>query len=286
MDHDTIFHPSPYVFVHGSAGAGAQWGAMAALLRPGEHCLYPDLVGYGSGARFERGSYRFQHEIAIVEKALQASACPSVLVGHSFGGVVALATAIARPELVTRLVLIEPVAFTFLDGATHGSSWQRVIAFCDHIGALVQRGRHGEAAETFFDFWELGGLWHALGDKRKKVIELAMPKVAAECALVHAPVFTAADIAHHLSTPTLVLRGSASPRLARDVCALVADASPCCTLADLPGADHMSPMLRPQEVLAAIREFCARVDYPSRAGMVAQDHAPALPRGEVTALVV
>lgn len=255
---------------------------MAALLLPGERCLCPDLVGYGSGPVFEQGSYRLQHDIAIVERALQASAGPNVLVGHSFGGVVALATALARPDLVSRLVLIEPVAFTLF----HGAARQRLLAFCDSIVVLVQLGRHGAAAETFFDFWELGGLWHALGDKRKKVIELAMPKVAAECALVHTPVFTATDIADHLSTPTLVLRGSASPRLAHDVCALVADASPCCTLADLPGADHMSPMLQPQAVLAAIRAFCAGVADSSRADMGAQDQASASPHGANSALVL
>lgn len=282
MTHQTISHPSPYVFVHGSAGGSAQWGPMAALLRPGERCLCPELVGYGSGPQFEPSSYSFQHEITIVEDALQASACPSVLVGYSFGGVVALATALARPELVTRLILIEPAAITLPDGASR----RRVVAFCDYIGDLVQLGRHGEAAEMIFDFWELGERWHALGDKRKNAIALAMPKVAAECALAHASLFTAADIARHLRTPTLVLRGSASPRLARDVCALVADASPCCTLADLPGADHMSPMLRPQEVLAAIRAYCASVDDPSHTGMVAQDHDPALATGEIASTVI
>ena len=39
MAHHTIYYPSTYVFVHGSAGGGAQWGPMAALLRPGECCL-------------------------------------------------------------------------------------------------------------------------------------------------------------------------------------------------------------------------------------------------------
>lgn len=270
MGTTASFYTSTYVFVHGSAGAGAQWRDMAALLAPSARCLCPDLVGYGSGPAFDRGSYRFEQEIAIVEQALETAGSASVLVGHSFGGVVALATAIARPELVAGLVLIEPVAFTLLDSTEHRASRQRLLAFCNRIDELVELGRilgnMRDAAEAFFGFWELTGVWHALGDKRKKMIELAMPKVAAECALVHAPPFTASDISRRLTVPTLVLRGSESPRLAREVCAAVAGASPCCTLAELPGANHMSPMLRPQEVLAAIRDFSAR----------AADHAPTL----------
>jgi pimeloyl-ACP methyl ester carboxylesterase len=184
MRNKADFHTSSYVFVHGSAGAGAQWRDIAALLAPSAPCVCPDLVGYGSGPAFDRGSYRFQQEIAIIEQALETAGSSSVLVGHSFGGVVALAAAIARPELAARLVLIEPVAFTLLDSAS--------------------------------------------------------------------------DITRRLSVPTLVLRGSASPRLEREVCAVVAGASPCCTLSELPAADHMSPLLRAQEVLAAIRDFSAR----------------------------
>lgn len=286
MAHPANVTASSYVFVHGSAGAGAQWGPLAALLRPGENCLCPDLVGYGSGPAFERGSYRFQDEVAVVEQALLTAACPRVLVGHSFGGVVALATALARPDLVTHLVLIEPVAFALLDGELHGASRQRLFAFCDGIGELVQLGRHADAAQAFFDFWELGELWDALGDKRRKGIELAMPKVAAECALVHAAAFTASDIARRLNTPTLVLRGSASPRLAREVSAVLADASPCCTLADLPGANHMSPFLRAQQVLAAIREFCGCEADSSRSSMLAPDPATASPGGAAAALAI
>jgi pimeloyl-ACP methyl ester carboxylesterase len=246
------------VFAHGSAGAGAQWRDIAALLPASARCLCPDLVGYGSGPAFDRGSYRFEQEIAIVEQALESAGASSILVGHSFGGVVALAAAIARPELVARLVLIEPVAFTLLDSTEHRASHQRLLAFCNRIDELVELGRMSDAAEAFFGFWELHGLWSALSDKRKKMIELVMPKLAAECALVHAPVFTASDITRRLGVPTLVLRGSESPRLEREVCAVVAGASPCCTLAELPGANHMSPVLRPQEVLAAIRDFSAR----------------------------
>jgi pimeloyl-ACP methyl ester carboxylesterase len=281
MANSADFHTSTYVFVHGSAGAGAQWRDMAALLAPSARCLCPDLVGYGSGPAFDRGSYRFEQEIAIVEQALETAGSSSILVGHSFGGVVALAAAMARPELVARLVLIEPVAFTLLDSTEHRASRQRLLAFCKRIDELVELGRTigkmRDAAEAFFRFWELSGLWHALSDKRKKMIELVMPKVAAECALIHAPAFTALDVTRRLSVPTLVLRGSASPPLEREVCAVVAGASPCCTLAELPGANHMSPLLRPQEVLTAIRDFSARAADHARPGCCAEGKAAASP---------
>jgi pimeloyl-ACP methyl ester carboxylesterase len=244
MRNNANFHTSNYVFVHGSAGAGAQWRDMAALLPPSARCLCPDLVGYGSGPAFDRGSYRFQQEIAIVEDALETAGSSSILIGHSFGGVVALAAAITRPELVARLVLIEPVAFTLLDSTEHHASHQRLLAFCNRIDELVELGRMSDAGE---------------------------------CALIHAPAFTASDITRRLTAPTLVLRGSESPRLAREVCAVVAGASPCCTLAELPRANQMSPLLRPQEVLASIRDFSARAADHVRLGCRPEDRAAGLP---------
>jgi hypothetical protein len=42
--------------------------------------------------------------------------------------------------------LFKPVEITLLDGASR----QGLVAFCDHIGAFVERGRHGEAAHACF----------------------------------------------------------------------------------------------------------------------------------------
>jgi lipase len=247
------------------------------LLAQRVRCLCPDLVGYGAGARFDRDNYSFRQEMQIVEYALESASRPSILVGHSFGGVVALAVAMARPELVARLVLIEPVAFTLLDSEEHRSSHVKLLRFCNKINELVGLGNLGEAAETFFSFWEISDIWHALDAKRQKAIELLMPKVAAECALIHAPEFTVSDITRRLAVPTLVIHGSQSPHLAREVCKVVVDASSYCTATELPGANHLSPLLQPKELAAVIENFSAQDGEPGRHTFDPAEKIPLLP---------
>lgn len=252
MNYDTT---QSFVLVHGSAGAAAQWKGLAALLPQGTYCACPNLVGYSAATSFDAGNYHFEQEMQIVEQALAAAGRPCTLVGHSFGGVVALATAMARPELVDQLVVIEPVAFSLLDNDAQRASHARLKAFCEDIVALVSLGAAEEAAQAFFDFWEISLMWNALDAKRRKAIELVMPKIAAECALIHAPSFHAADIGWHLCVPTLVIQGSASPPLIHEVCHALTDASNFCSMLELEGANHLSPLFRADDIWDAIRHF-------------------------------
>lgn len=77
------------------------------------HTLMPDFLGFGYSDRPDDFSYSVAdhaRSLAFLLDSLQASHC--TLVGHSFGGAVAITLATMRPDLVARLALAEPV----LDG--------------------------------------------------------------------------------------------------------------------------------------------------------------------------
>lgn len=103
--------PSPLVFVHGIRLNGACWVQQRRLLGD-HHITCPDLPGHGS----RRGRERFSLDAAVevVAAALDAAAAnsgasngavPAVLVGHSLGGYVAIATAERYPEKVRTLII-------------------------------------------------------------------------------------------------------------------------------------------------------------------------------------
>src|SRR5262249_58233939 len=79
------------VLLHATASSGAQWRALAEILRPCAHVLAPDLYGYGETDSWPgHGPISLADEAALADAVLPAGEGPIHLVGHSYGGAVAL----------------------------------------------------------------------------------------------------------------------------------------------------------------------------------------------------
>jgi pimeloyl-ACP methyl ester carboxylesterase len=98
------------VFVHGSvAGAGLAWGAQQALTERFE-CVFVTRGGYPPGPLLEHIDFEIQAD----ELAAQLREGDH-LVGHSYGGVIALLAAAQVPSLAS-LTVGEPPAFAVARG--------------------------------------------------------------------------------------------------------------------------------------------------------------------------
>lgn len=110
--------PARVLAIHGLTGHGERWQSLATRHLPEVAVIAPDLLGHG------RSSWAAPWTIDANAAALADlldPADPVVVVGHSFGGAVALNLAALRPDLVSALVLLDPAVG--LDGA-----WMRDIA--------------------------------------------------------------------------------------------------------------------------------------------------------------
>jgi lipase len=96
------------VCLHGVTSHGRHFARLAEAL-PGLHVLAPDLLGHGSSPYEPPWDIR-THMDAIVETV---GAAPAVLIGHSFGGRLALELAARAPKLVPKLVLLDPAIHVF-----------------------------------------------------------------------------------------------------------------------------------------------------------------------------
>lgn len=106
--------------IHGLTGHGRRWESLADRHLGDVAVVAPDLLGHG------RSSWDAPWTIAANVAALAAlldadGGAPAVIVGHSFGGAVALNLAAIRPDLAAGLVLLDPAVA--LDGR-----WMRDIA--------------------------------------------------------------------------------------------------------------------------------------------------------------
>jgi pimeloyl-ACP methyl ester carboxylesterase len=107
----------PILFLHGFPEFWRAWrGPLEHFAARGWLALAPDQRGYNlSDKPAEVGAYRAKHLIEDI-RALAAHYTkePLVLVAHDWGGAVAWGLAIAHPELVSRLVIVNsPHPYTF-----------------------------------------------------------------------------------------------------------------------------------------------------------------------------
>jgi pimeloyl-ACP methyl ester carboxylesterase len=96
------------VGVHGLGGAAVNWAAIAPLLTGAYRVLAPDLAGHGLTESGGRGTSVARNRV-LLHRFLEAGpAGPVILMGNSMGGMIALLEAIAAPDAVAGLILLDP----------------------------------------------------------------------------------------------------------------------------------------------------------------------------------
>jgi len=97
----------PVVFLHGLSGHGGRWRLLAERELADFRVIAPDLRGHGDSTRLP--PWRLEQHAADVIDLLDMLELDRVpLVGHSYGGAIALHATARAPERVERLALLDP----------------------------------------------------------------------------------------------------------------------------------------------------------------------------------
>jgi len=97
----------PIVLILGFGAALDWWDAIAPQLARNHRVIRLDLIGHG-GTEAPGSGYAIERQASLVKAVLdKLGVTRAVIVGHSMGGEVATAFAVANPQSVERLVLID-----------------------------------------------------------------------------------------------------------------------------------------------------------------------------------
>lgn len=237
----------PLVLLHSSGGSSAQWRALAERLSTRYRVLAPDLYGYGATAPWPgRGPLVLAHEAQIVHALLARAGAPAHLVGHSYGGAVALHLAREGGAELRSLALVEPVAFHLLKGHD-AQALAEITAVAQGVAASIACGDYLGGFAAFVDYWSGTGAWDALPAEKRGAMAARLGKVALD---FHATLNEPAQLGDLRSTavPTLLVQGTRSPTPTRRICELLARVLPECRLETVAGAGHMAPLTHRDEV--------------------------------------
>lgn len=255
---------APVVLVPCSAGSSRQWKSLIEQLG-GFTSIALDLRGHGSrGGWHGEGPFSLEEEAAAIGEAY-AGGAPFHLVGHSYGGAVALKFALHFPERLRSLTLIEPSCFHVLRSAhgDHDHLLDEIRGVAEGVNRGVISGDYRRGMAGFIDYWSGAGSWDALSEARKaQFADLAVHIAHHFWSLLEEPTPLSAYAA--IDVPTLILCGTKSPAPSRTIARLLAETLPQSRHRTVRDAGHMSPITHPADVnpliVAHILASAARPD--------------------------
>jgi pimeloyl-ACP methyl ester carboxylesterase len=183
---------------------------------------------------------------------------PAHIVGHSYGGAVALQFASRHPRYVKTLTLIEPASFHLLrDGDDIDERAFREISETGNtVVNALNCGDYQGGMRRFVDYWGGEGAWDALPASQQLALATRISKVALDFwATINDPM-RQADLAS-LEMPTLVVSGGRSPLPTRRICFHLARMIPDVTVRTVATAGHMLPFTHVNELLPLIVQHCS-----------------------------
>lgn len=102
--------PLPIVLLHGTSASLHTWDGWAAGLASQRRVIRMDLPGFGLTGPFRdrAADYTVAHYVQFIDTLLtKLGVTRCILAGNSFGGQISIATALAHPERVEKLILID-----------------------------------------------------------------------------------------------------------------------------------------------------------------------------------
>ena len=234
----------PVVFVHGAGSARWSFDLVRPQLESRFTVIAIDRRGRGDSS--DGHSYELEHEFEDVAAVVRDAGEGALLVGHSYGALIA-AGAAQRLDGLPRLVLYEPPMGGVL--ATQGliDRWEGLIRDGDRD--LMVREFFREVAgysEEEIDELALSPVW----ERRKQVSPTLPRELRAELGFRLDPAALA-----RLSAPTLMLLGSKSPDWACRSTEAYSEVIPGAELRILEGCGHAATTSHPALLAAELERF-------------------------------
>lgn len=202
----------------------------------GEVTLF-DMPGHGQSAEWD-GQTPYQ----ALTTAMAATCCdgPTHVIGHSFGATVAMRLAVERPDLVSRLTLIEPVFFAAAKGTAEHAAYLKT--FRPFVAAMLQ-GDEARATEIFNNLWS-SAKWDGITAEQRAYLTDRIHLVVATGADLEedATGVTSANSLGRLTIPVDLIRGEKSQPVVGAVHRRLVERLPRGTDHVIAGAGHMLPI--------------------------------------------
>ena len=221
------------VLLHSALGDSRLWRAQVEALEGRFEVVAPDLPGYGEEP-FPEGPFSYVDRVADL--------LPAMLVGNSFGGAVALQTALAHPDRVERLVLVGSGFPGWSFGEEMQANWEQAQAAFD-------AGDLDAATDLSVDFWVAPPHRDFVRPQQLRAFEHEAARPDAEAVWPDMPPLSS------LRMPTLVVIGEQDNADFHAIARHLVDEISGARLVEVAGAGHLVGVEQPERLNALLLEF-------------------------------
>ena len=256
------------IALHCSGADGQMWRHLANEVGDRFSLIAPDLIGCGTAEPWS-GVHEFSaaNEAALTVGLIDESHAPVHLVGHSYGGGVALRVARERPGRIASLTLYEPSLLSVLN--TMGEDGRAAFAGLEVVAYEVidamSTGAYRAAARLFVDCWNGDGSWDAMSPEAQAGVVRHLPKVCLEYRAMSRE-RVSLQAYRRFNFPVLLLQGEHSLQPTHLISRQLHRAMKFACLRTVDGAGHMGPLTHTAAVNAMIIDHIVRAE-PARAAV-------------------
>jgi pimeloyl-ACP methyl ester carboxylesterase len=261
VEYSEIGAGEPVVLVHSAPGSRGQWRALSEILKDAYRLFAVNLHGIGETQPWPgHRPMAIDDDAALVRAVVLATKTSCHLVGHSYGGAIAIRVALSNPTRLRSLTLIEPMVYPLLRWAGHDVLYTETVSVVEPFLSAPMRNGPEAAWRDAMDRYHGAGTWAALPDSTRAALLARTPIVIERCrAMLSNP--TGPGDCRHLAVRTLVLCGAHTGEPERRLSEIVAGLIPGSSFGLVDGAGHMSPLTHPFAVATMIRAHLS-VDPP------------------------
>jgi pimeloyl-ACP methyl ester carboxylesterase len=256
IHHQRTGDGPPLLLLHATLSSSRQLRPLASLLARRFSVVSVDRRGSGQSI-IDGPALPIDvatHIDDLVAVVRHCDLAPAVVVGHSYGGCVALELAARRPELVSAVFAYEPPYGPLAPARAQ----EHMAQVAGRTLAAAEGGDLAAAALAFMHGVSGAAAVEALSPAARARIGGAGQGAVADATLSG----MRPDGLGAISCPTRIVCGDASDPLYAAIADALVARVPAASQGRLGGLDHMAPILQPEAIAAAIGAFVDEVVLP------------------------
>jgi pimeloyl-ACP methyl ester carboxylesterase len=270
IDYEETGTGPTIVLVPGSCSTGAAWRPVIAQWDNRFRCVTTSLLGYGGTA--ERRTARdpsISHEADALESVIRKAGGRVHLVGHSFGGLVALAVVLRSKARLASLAILEAPAPEILREMREHKHYRAFRSMTEAYFADFESGNL-EAIAAMIDFYGGAGTFVSW-PQRVRSYAVATTRVnILDWASAYSFPLSARSLAA-IDLPVLVVRGGASHPAVQRANGLLSECMGGAALVTVDGAAHFMIATHADQVSRLIAQHVRRAEARHRPPVLCTD---------------